>query len=239
MNRAYLSVRGMEIEVTYKDIKNLHIGVYPPLGKVRVAAPDSMDDDQVRLAIIHRLSWIKRHRRQLRDAARQTPREMVTGETHYIWGMRYRLKVVERPGKAQIQTDGSRLVLSIPEGCSIESRIEVLQEWQRVELRKRIARLITKWEPVIGVTVPHWSIRKMKTKWGSCNPITGHIWFNLELAKKDPRFVEYIVVHEMTHLLERRHNDHFVELMDGFMPDWQQRRDELNTAPLKEEVWSN
>lgn len=196
-----------------------------------------MTDDQVRLAVIQRLTWIKRHRQQLREAARQTPREMVTGESHFVWGVRYRLKVVERPGKASIQLDGSRLVLTVRAGTSSESRLRLLQDWQRAELRVRLAPLIAKWEPVIGRSVPHWSIRKMKTKWGSCNPETGHIWFNLELAKKDPRCVEYIVAHEMTHLLERGHNDRFVELMDGFMPDWRQRRDDLNGAPLAYENW--
>jgi predicted metal-dependent hydrolase len=237
MTSAYISIRGMEIEVTYKPIKNLHIGVYPPFGKVRVAAPTRMTDDQVRLAVIQRLTWIKRHQQQLRDAARQTPREMVTGESHFVWGARYRLKVVERPGKAAIQIDGSRLVITVREGTSSETKLRLLQDWQRAELRARLESLIVKWEPVIGRSVPHWSIRKMKTKWGSCNPLTGHIWFNLELAKKDPRCVEYIVVHEMTHLLERGHNDRFVELMDGFMPDWRQRRDDLNGAPLAHENW--
>ncbi len=234
---AYLTVRGIDVEIDYKDIKNLHIGVYPPLGKVRVAAPQRLDTEQVRLAVIQRLPWIKKHRQQLQDAARQSRREMVTGESHYVWGVRYRLKVIERPGRAQIQLDGTRLILAVPEGASPEARLRSRQNWQREQLRMRLQSLIAIWEPVIDRNVSYWSIRKMKSKWGSCNPDTVHIWFNLELATKHPRSVEYLVVHEMTHLLERHHNDQFIALMDQFMSDWRQRRDELNQSPLKHEKW--
>jgi len=237
MTSNYMRIRDFGVEVTFKEIKNLHIGVYPPLGKVRVAAPLRMDDEQVRLAVIQRLPWIKRHRKRLREAARQSPREMVTGETHYVFGRRYRLKVKSGLGRSSIMLDGSRLVILAPAESTTEFRLRTLQRWQRTELRKQIEPLIAKWEPVIGQSVPYWSIRKMKTKWGSCNPVTGHIWFNLELAKKEPRCIEYIVVHEMTHLLERRHNERFIALMDQFMADWQQRRDELNGAPLAHEEW--
>lgn len=234
---AILTVRGIEVEVRYKDIKNLHISVYPPQGKVRVAAPERLDDEQIRLAIVQRLPWIKRNQQQLRDAQRQTAREIVTGETHYVWGVRYRLKVFECPGRSQLAIKGSRLELSVDPGTDASSRLRVLQRWQRHHLRLRLSPLITKWEQRIGVTVPYWNIRRMKTKWGSCNPDSGRIWFNLELIQKDPRCVEYIVAHELTHLLERRHNDHFVALMDSFMPDWRQRRDELNNAPLAHADW--
>lgn len=238
MTSEYLTIRGIDVEVTYKDIKNLHISVNPPLGKVRVAAPSRMEDDQVRQAIIQRLPWIKRNRQQLRDAARQSPREMVTGESHYVFGVRYRLKVIEHHGRSRVTLDGSRINLyTLPESTT-ETRLGVLQRWQRAELRARIEPLIAKWEPVIDWSVSYWSIRKMKTKWGSCNPDTGHIWFNLELATKHPRSVEYLVVHEMTHLLERHHNDRFAALMDQFLADWRQRRDELNSTTLKHEDWA-
>jgi len=192
---ATLSVREVEVEVVYKDIKNLHIGVYPPLGKVRVAAPQRLNEEQVRLAVIQRLPWIRQHRLQLQEAARQSPREMVTGESHYVWGVRYRLKVTERAGRAQIVLSGERLLLSVPEGSTSESRLRLLQDWQRSELRARLDVLIPKWEAIIGQEVPFWSIRRMKTRWGSCNPDSGRVWFNLELAKKAPRCLEYIVVH--------------------------------------------
>lgn len=236
---AYLTVSGIDVDVIYKDIKNLHIGVYPPHGRVRVAAPLRLDDDQVRLALVQRLSWIKRQRRQLQEADRQSTREMVTGESHFIWGQRYRLKVVERHGRAQAELDGDRLLLYVAEGSTAEGRRAVLDRWYRAQLRDAIPAIITEWEPVLDVAVARWSIRRMKTKWGSCNRETGHIWFNRELAKKHPESVEYIAVHEMVHLLERGHGARFTSLMDQFMPEWRARRDELNRSPLAEEDWSD
>jgi predicted metal-dependent hydrolase len=235
---AYLTVRGIDIDVVYKDIKNLHIGVYPPMGRVRVAAPKRLDDDHVRLAIVQRLPWIKRQREQLQDAARQSERQMVTGESHYVWGNRHRLKVIERPGRAHVEVDGDRLLMYVPEGTDTAARTKLLQNWQRTQLRIAIPLVIARWEPIIGRDVPRWSVRRMKTKWGSCNRETGHIWFNLELAKKHPLCLEYIVVHEMAHLLERHHGERFTKLMDRFMPEWRNRRDELNNAPLADEQWS-
>jgi predicted metal-dependent hydrolase len=236
---AYLTVRGIDIDVVYKDIKHLHIGVYPPLGRVRVAAPERLDEEHIRLAVIQRLAWIKRQRQQLRGAARQSPREMVTGESLYVWGIRHRLKVIERQGPRQIEMQGTRLIMYLPRGTDTPSRQRLLQGWQREQLRARIPALIAQWEPVVGRRVERWHIRRMKTKWGSCNADAGRIWFNLELAKKHPLSLEYIVVHEMTHLLERTHGDRFTKLMDGFMPDWRVRRDALNGAPLSHEEWTS
>jgi predicted metal-dependent hydrolase len=233
----YLTVRGINVDVVYKDIKNLHIGVYPPVGRVRVAAPRRLQEEHIRLAVIQRLPWIKRQRKQLKDATRQSSREMVTGESHYVWGVRHRLKVVQRTGRPHVEIDGERLLLYVPERTDAPMRLKLLQDWQRSQLRVAIPGLIERWEPAIGRTVPGWSIQRMKTKWGSCNRETGHIRFNLELAKKHPRCLEYIVVHEMTHLLERGHGERFTKLMDGFMPDWRSRRDELNGAPLADEQW--
>ncbi len=235
---AYMTIRGIDIDVIYKDIKNLHIGVYPPMGRVRVAAPERLDDDQVRLAVIQRLPWIKKQREQMQAAERQSERDMITGESHYVWGIRLRLKVVERPGRAHLEVDGQRLLLYVPEGATTERRRDLLDQWYREQLRAAIPILISKWEPTLEVSVPRWSIRRMKTKWGSCNRETGHIWFNVELAKKHPDSLEYIVVHEMTHHLERNHGDRFTKLMDGFLRDWRSRRDQLNEAPLAHEAWS-
>jgi predicted metal-dependent hydrolase len=233
-----MTVRGIDIDVIYKDIKNLHIGVYPPHGRVRVAAPAGLDDERVRLAVIQRLPWIKKQREQLRSAERQTKREMLTGESHYVWGIRHRLKVVERPGRAHVEIDGDRLLLYVPAGTDSEARLAILQQWQRAQLLGRIPGFIEEWGPIVGRPVPRWSIRRMKTKWGSCNRETGHIWFNLELAKKHPDSLEYIVVHEMTHLLERNHGERFTTLMDQFMPDWRVRQEDLNKAPLAYEDWT-
>jgi hypothetical protein len=233
-----LTVRGIDIDVIYKNIKHLHIGVYPPLGRVRVAAPDRLDDEQVRLAVIQRLPWIKQQREQFRNAERQSEREMVTGESHYVWGIRRRMKVVERPGRAHFELDGDRLLLYVPENTPAERRRKLLERWYREQLRRAVPPLIAKWEPIMEVSVPRWNIKRMKTKWGSCNRKTGNLWFNVELAKKHPDCLEYIVVHEMTHHLEHDHGARFTKLMDRFMPHWRGIRDQLNDAPLAAEQWT-
>ena len=229
---AYLTVSGIDVDVVYKSIKNLHIGVYPPMGRVRVAAPEVLDDEQVRLAVVNRLPWIKRQREQLQAAERQTRREMVTGESHYVWGSRLRLKMIERPGRAHIEIDGDRLLLYAPKGTGADNRRALIDRWYRDQLREAIPALISKWERSMRVNVPKWSIRRMKTKWGSCNRETGHIWFNVELAKKHPDCLEYLIVHE------RGHGERFTKLMDKNLPDWRARRDVLNESPLAHEVWS-
>jgi predicted metal-dependent hydrolase len=234
---AYLTVSGIDVDVVYKDIKNLHIGVYPPIGRVRVAAPLRLDDDAVRLALVQRLPWIKRQREELRAAERQSLREMVTGESHFVWDRRHRLTVIERPGRAHLELDGDRLLLYTPPQTSTDKRRELLDRWYREQLRSAISDVIAKLEPRLDVRVPRWTIRRMKTKWGSCNRESGHIWFNVELAKKHPDSLEYIAVHEMTHFIERSHGERFTKLMDGFMPDWRARRDQLNDAPLAHEEW--
>lgn len=234
---AYLTVRGIDIDVIYKNIKHLHIGVYPPAGRVRVAAPTRLDDDAIRLAIVQRLPWIQRQRKELANATRQTTRDMVTGESHYVWGMRKRLKVVERPGRAHIEIDGDRLVLYVAPGADAKQRRTVLDRWYREQLRVALPDLISQWEQGLGVTVPKWTIRKMKTKWGSCNRENHNVWFNVELAKKHPDCLEYIVAHELTHYFERTHGAAFTALMDKHLPDWRVRRDELNGSPLAEEEW--
>jgi predicted metal-dependent hydrolase len=237
-NSAYLTVRGIDIDVVYKKIKNLHIGVYPPIGRVRVAAPEQLDDDQVRLAVIHRLPWIKRQRQQLREAERQSEREMITGESHYVWGVRHRLEVVERSGRPEFEIKGGRLVLYAPAGTSSQRKRDLLDRWNRDQLRLATSEYISRAERKLKVSVPSWSIRRMKTKWGTCNRETGHIYLNVELAKKLPDCLEYIVLHEAAHLLERSHDDRFAALLDRTLPDWRTRRDQLNGAPLDAQKWS-
>ncbi|WP_405489333.1 M48 family metallopeptidase [Streptomyces sp. NBC_00096] len=234
----HLTVRGIDVHVVYKDIKNLHIGVYPPAGRVRVAAPRQLDDDQVRLAVIQRLPWIKRQQEQLRSAERQSVREMVGGESHHVWGVRRRLKVIERPGRPHVEIGGDRLLLYVAPGTGDERRSDLLDQWYREQLRQAIPALIERWEAKLEVSVPWWGIRRMKTKWGSCNRESRRLWFNSELAKKHPQCLEYVVVHEMLHYLERGHGPRFAELMDRFMPDWRSRRDGLNAAPLAAEEWA-
>jgi predicted metal-dependent hydrolase len=233
----YLTVDDINVDVVYKDIKNLHIGVYPPVGRVRVAAPYQLAEEQVRLAVIKRLPWIHEKRRQLREAERQSQREMTDGESHYLWGRRLRLEVIPGSGRPRVEVKGHRLILYAREGTHAEARARMLERFYRRELQAEIGGLIEKWEPRIGRSVTGWTVRRMRTKWGSCKRETGRLWFNLELAKKPPRCVEYVVVHEMIHLLERGHRDRFVALMNHHLPDWRQRRDELNAAPLAAEDW--
>lgn len=234
----YLTVAGINVDVVYKNIKNMHISVYPPIGRVRVAAPDRIDEDAIRLAVVQRLPWIKKQREQLQAAERQSEREMVTGESHYVWGQRLRLKLIDGDGRPHIDVVGSKLQLSVPVGMDDAHRRRFLESWYRNQTKAVLPPLIEKWEAIMGLKVNGWTVRRMKTKWGSCNPESANLWFNIELAKKHPACLEYIVVHEMTHFHERTHNDRFVELMDKHLPNWRATRDELNGAPLAEEEWA-
>lgn len=232
-DRHQLEVSGISVEIVRKDIKNLHLGVYPPNGRVRVAAPLRLDDEAVRLAVISRLGWIRRQQNGFAQQERQSLREMVTGESHYVQGRRYRLDVIEHDGPVVISLrNNTTLELRVRAGTTREKRERALNQWYRQRLRERIAVLITQWEPRIGVTVAEWGIKKMKTHWGTCNIEARRIWLNLELAKKPAACLEYILVHEMVHLLERHHNDRFSALMDKFVPQWRQQREMLNRAPL-------
>lgn len=232
-------VRGIKVEVIRKDIKNLHLGVYPPLGRVRVAVPLVISDEAVRLAVIDKLGWIKRQKAKFAEQPRQSQREMVNGESHYFWGKRYRLRVheVETPARVAVRGIASLDVFARP-GASSAQRETLLLRWYRAELKAQIPALLEKWQPVLGVQVSQWGVKKMKTKWGSCNPSAKRLWLNLELVKKPTACLEYIVVHELVHLLERHHSDRFTGLMDGFMPDWRVRRDVLNSGVLGHEVWA-
>jgi predicted metal-dependent hydrolase len=234
-----IEVRGVPVEIVRKDIKNLHLGVYPPNGRVRIAAPLRLTDDAVRLAVITRLRWIRRQQAKFDEQDRQSERQMVSGESHYVRGRRYRLDVAEDDASRPISVrSNARLDLQVRPGTSRVGRDLVLQKWYRQQLRNQIPQLITKWEPVIGVKIAECRIKRMKTRWGSCNAAARRIWLNLELAKKRPSCLEYILVHEMVHLLERHHNDHFKDYMDRFMPQWRLFREELNRSPLAHENWS-
>jgi predicted metal-dependent hydrolase len=235
---AYIDVSGVTVEIVRKHIKHLHLGVYPPHGRVRAAVPLRLDDDAVRLAVIGRLRWIRRQQHHFEAQARQGQREMITGESHYVEGRRYRLHVIEHNGPAAVSLPNNTIMeLRVRPGTSREQREAVLQRWYRQRLRERIPPLITKWEPEIGVNVAAWGIKKMKTRWGSCNIEAQRIWLNLELAKKPVACLEYILVHEMVHLLERHHNERFQQFMDRLLPQWRLHREELNRSPLAHEDW--
>lgn len=233
-----IDVSGISVEVIRKAIKNLHIGVYPPEGRVRVAAPARMSMEAIRLAVIGKLGWIKNHQAKFAGQERQSPREYITGETHYFKGRRYRLNVMDHKGHPCIVIrNSSTLDMQVKEGTDADYRRRLLTGWYRQQLKEQIPALITKWQPLMGVSVADWGVKQMKTKWGTCNITARRIWLNLELAKKPPHSLEYIVVHEMTHLLEKGHNDRFKGLMDQFLPNWRHCREELNRAPLGHESW--
>ena len=237
--RHQIVVSDLLVEVVRKDIKNLHLGVYPPNGRVRVAVPLRLDDEAVRLAVISRLGWIRRQQRTFEQQDRQSEREMVTGESHYVQGRRYRLDVIEYDGPPTVSLPNNTILeLRVRPGTTRDQREALLHRWYRERLREQIPSLIDEWEPKIGVKVAKWGIKKMKTRWGTCNIKAQRIWLNLELAKKPEACLEYILVHEMVHLLERHHNERFRELMDRLMPQWRLHREELNRSPLAHEDWS-
>ena len=233
-----IDVGGIPVEVVRKDIKNLHVGVYPSSGRVRVAAPLRLDDDAVRLAIISRLGWIRRKQAEFERQERQSEREFVTGESHYFEGRRYRIDVTERDAPPTVRLlNNTTMALSVRPGADRDKREAVLHQWYRRQLRDRLPALLAKWEPRVGARVAEVRIKRMKTRWGTCNSGARRIWLNLELAKKPVSCLEYIVVHEMVHLIERSHNDRFRDLMGRLMPQWRVRRDELNRAPLAHADW--
>lgn len=229
----HISLGAINAEVVLKDIKNIHLSVYPPNGKVRIAAPLRMDLDTIRVFAISKLAWIKQQQKKLNAQERETPREYLNRESHYLWGQRYLLNLVEKEAPSQIWLKHKKLHLQIRPGTSAQKKAEILAEWYREEIRQRVPALIAKWEPILNVKVSRCYIRHMKTKWGSCNPVAQSIRLNTELAKKPLECLEYIVVHELVHLLEPTHNPRFVALMDAVMPKWQYYRDMLNALPVK------
>ncbi|MBC8509327.1 MAG: M48 family metallopeptidase [Chloroflexi bacterium] len=233
-----IDVNGLTVDVVRKDIKNLHLAVYPPNGRVRVAAPLRLDDEAVRLAVIARLAWIKRQRAKYEAQERETKREYLNGESHYFLGARYRLNIVEEDTQPKVIVRNKQyLDLYIRPGSDSVQRERIITAWYRANLKAMIPPLIEKWEPVMGVQVADWGVKQMKTKWGSCNIKAHRIWVNLELVKKPSRCLEFIIVHEMAHLLERQHNERFIELISKFLPQWRQYREELNRAPLAHAEW--
>lgn len=224
-------------EVFLKDIKNIHLSVYPPYGKVKISAPMHMKIDTIRVYAISKLGWIKKQQKKMLAQERETKREYLSRESHYVWGKRYLLKVEERNAPPEVKLKHSKMLLYVrPESGEIK-RHTVIDGWYRDQLKQAIPALIEKWEPVIGVKVEAFNIRKMKTKWGSCSFASRIIRLNLELAKKPLECLEYIVVHEMVHLLVPNHGQDFVALMNRHMPRWKFHREELNRLPVRHEMW--
>jgi predicted metal-dependent hydrolase len=234
-----IRVSGQAVQIIRKNIKNLHLGVYPPNGRVRVAAPLRVSDDAVRLAVIGKLGWIKRQQARFKAQARQSDREMVSGESHYYLGRRYRLRVVERNGPSRVVLrNRNTLELHMRGEYSAKKRAQVLLSWYRERLRELVPPLMAKWEAILDIRAAAFGIRKMKTKWGTCTVTARRIWLNLELAKKPGKCLEYIVVHELVHLIERHHNESFIALLDRYLPHWRHHRKILNEAPLGHADWT-
>jgi len=233
-----MTIGELAIEVTHKAIKNLHLNVLPPDGRVRVSVPLNMSETAIRMAVVKRIPWIRRQQRSFLAQPRQGERELVSGESHYLWGQHYRLTLIERSGKHQVRVRGKRLELQVSHSCSPENRAKVLLEWYRQQVKDRMPALLDDWQSRLGVTVSEWGVKKMKTKWGTCNREAGRIWVNLDLAKKPPECLEYIVVHELVHLIERHHNARFEALMDQHLPRWRESRALLKSLPLGHESWA-
>ena len=228
----------IEVDVVLKDIKNVHLSVHPPTGRVRIAAPKRMRVDAIRVFAISKLDWIKQQQTKLRAQERETPRDYVDRESHYVWGRRYLLTVSERDEPPSIELKHSRMLLRVRPGTDKDKRGALVEEWYREQLREAVPALLTRWQPLLGVRVERFFVQRMKTKWGSCNHKAGTIRLNTELAKKPAECLEYIVLHELVHLVEPTHNARFVALMDQFMPKWQFHRQVLNRLPVRREKWS-
>lgn len=226
------------VDVVKKDIKNIHLSVYPPLGRVRISAPLRMDLDTLRVFTVSKLSWIKKQQRKLLAQKREAPRIFLTRESHYYLGRRYLLKIVEHDAPPKVEVKHETLKMYIRPNTVTIKREEILDEWYRQKLKEIAPKLIASYEETMKVQVAEFGVKKMKTKWGSCSVKAKRIWLNLELAKKSRESIEYIVVHEMVHLLERRHNEKFIAFMDKFLPKWRFYKEELNRSPLRHENWN-
>ena len=232
-----LELGGISVEVMLKDIKNIHLSVYPPTGQVRISAPLRMNLDHIRVYAISRLGWIRQQQRKLLAQPRQTEREYLDRESHFVWGRRYLLRLVEHSGSAAVEPGHKHLVLKMRETALPAERQAVLDAWYREQVKVAAQPLIAKWEPLLGVSVRRLFVQRMRTKWGSCTTERGNIRLNTELAKKPPECLEYVLVHEMAHLLVRHHNDLFTGLLDRWLPNWRLLRQTLNEAPLSHETW--
>ena len=234
---AHLQLGDITIEVVQKNIKNLHLSVYPPNGRVHISAPTRLDLDTIRVYAISKLNWIKKQQAKFKNQARETPREFLNRESHYFKGKRYLLKLIEHNAPPKVRLQHSTLELYLRPDSSKAKAKSVLDEWYRAQLKSIVPPLIAKWEKKMQVQVNEFGIKRMKTRWGTCNPQAKRVWLNLELAKKPIDCLEYVLVHEMVHLFERHHNDRFVALMDKFLPLWPHYKDELNRLPVGHVEW--
>jgi len=235
----HITISNIKIDVVRKDIKNIHLAVYPPTGRVRIAAPLKVNEDAIRLFAVAKLGWIKRNQKKFEGQERISQREYKQRESHYFQGRRYLLNITETEGASKVILKSKKFIeLFVRPETTVEKRHEIMTEWYRVQLKKQIPSIIEKWEAILKVKVLDWQVKQMKTKWGSCNIEKKRLWVNLELAKKPEHCLEYIIVHEMVHLLERHHNERFLYYMDTYLPMWRQLKTELNKLPVSHADWS-
>lgn len=238
MKSEIIQLGEISIEVTRKGIKNVHLTVHPPNGRVTLAAPSNTRLDVARAYAISKLSWIREQQRKLGAQARETPRQFVERESHYVWGRRYLMSVDYQNVKPHVLLSNKRIMLIVRPGTSLEKRAEVIHEWHKSLLHEVIPQLIHKWERKLKVVVSAYFLQRMKTKWGSCNHVCGNIRLNTELVKKPRDLLEYVVVHEMAHLIEPTHSDRFIAILDEHYPSWREARAEINELPLVADLWS-
>ena len=227
----------ISIELTRKNVKHVHLSVHPPAGRVTLVAPTSTRLDVARAYAASKIGWIRNQQTKFRDQARETTRQFVGRESHYLWGRRYLLTVVERDQKPSVELDHKRITLSVRPGTDSVGRARAMHEWHKALLHDLVPRLVRKLEPKLGVEVSGYFLQRMKTKWGSCNHGARNIRLNTELVKKPKDLVEYVVVHEMLHILEPTHSDRFMAMLDEHYPTWREARSELNALPLGAEEW--
>lgn len=229
---SHLQLGELEVDVVRKPIKNIHLSVHPPTGRVTISAPSHLKLDAIRAFAIDKLAWIRKQQSAFRQQAREAPREYLERESHYLWGKRYLLTIVESAEPSMVEVQHRRLILHTCPDASAERRREIMEKWYREQLRREAEALIAKWQKRLHVKINKLLIRRVKTKWGSCNPNSGNILLNTELVKKPTHCLEYLIVHELVHLLERTHNAHFHALMDRHLPNWRSRQAELNRLPI-------
>lgn len=232
-----LQLGDVVVDVVHKDIKNLHLSVHPPTGRVTIAAPLRMKPEAIRVFAITKLGWIKQQQLKQRAQPREAPRDYIERESHYVWGRRYLLSVIEQAGPPRVELCAKRLILRVRAGTNQQKREAVMEKWYRSLVREACPSLVSKWENLLCVKVMRTHVQRMKTRWGSCNPQANAIRLNTELAKKPRECLEYIVVHEMAHLIERTHNARFHELMNRHLPHWQMHRALLSQLPMRDETW--
>ena len=232
-----LRLAELSIAVQRKVVAHVHLSVYPPAGSVRLVAPEHLSEQALRAYAIRKLPWIRAQQAKLLAQEREPPRAMLTRESHWVWGMRRLLRVIEHDAAPAIELHPQRLVLRVRPGADADARAALLAAWHRDQIRTRAAALLDRWGDRIGVRVQRLYVQHMKTRWGSCTPATGSIRLNTELARKPPQCLEYILVHELLHLLEPTHSRRFADLLDHHLPDWKSRRDLLNRLPIRHEEW--